>query len=129
MSRYIDLKNKVDDLSARINKLGGVRVIKNDLAMLNYHRERLLDNPDLVADYDSPFEGSIKIDMTPIGNVVEKAREWASKEPEKRTSFCEVLLTSEELGDEKTHVSDKYRSDSSQTPTIPNKISAKIAPI
>ena len=63
MGRYIDLKNKADDLSARINKLGGVRVIKNDLAMLNYHRERLLDNPDfncwstsrrgLVADYDN----------------------------------------------------------------------------
>ena len=53
MGRYIDLKNKINDLSIRINKLGGVRVIKNDLAMLNYHRERLLDNPDLVADYDN----------------------------------------------------------------------------
>ena len=58
----MDLRASANEMTLRINKLGGVRVIKNDLAMLKYHRERLLDNPDLmgnchliglVADYDN----------------------------------------------------------------------------
>lgn len=49
----MDLRNSANAITLRINSLGGVRVLKNEIVMLKHHRERLLGNDYLVADYDS----------------------------------------------------------------------------
>lgn len=49
----MDLRALANAITLRINSLGGVRVIKNEIVMLKYHRERLLGNDSLVANYDS----------------------------------------------------------------------------
>ena len=49
----MDLKQAVNDISVKINNLGTVRVLKNDLLMLNYHRKSCSGNPTVTADYDN----------------------------------------------------------------------------
>jgi hypothetical protein len=46
------MRKEVKDLSYQINKLGGSRVLRNELAMLDCHRNRCRDYASVVADYD-----------------------------------------------------------------------------
>ena len=46
------MRKEVKDLSYQINKLGGSRVLRNDLFMLDYHRNKCSDYASVVADYD-----------------------------------------------------------------------------
>ena len=46
------IRKEANSLSIQINKLGGSRVLRNDLSMLDYHRNKCSDNASVVADYD-----------------------------------------------------------------------------
>ena len=46
------MRKEAHSLSIQINKLGGSRVLRNDLTMLDYHRNKCSDNALVVADYD-----------------------------------------------------------------------------
>jgi hypothetical protein len=46
------MRREANSLSIQINKLGGSRVLRNDLFMLDYHRNKCSDNASVVADYD-----------------------------------------------------------------------------
>ena len=46
------MRKEAHSLSIQINKLGGSRVLRNDLTMLDYHRNKCSDNASVVADYD-----------------------------------------------------------------------------
>ena len=46
------MRKEANSLSIQINKLGGSRVLRNDLSMLDFHRNKSSDNASVVADYD-----------------------------------------------------------------------------
>ena len=46
------MRKEVNSLSIQINKLGGSKVLRNDLFMLDYHRNACSSNASVVADYD-----------------------------------------------------------------------------
>lgn len=46
------MRKEANSLSIQINKLGGSRVLRNDLYMLDFHRNKCSDNASVVADYD-----------------------------------------------------------------------------
>lgn len=48
-----NLRDSALEMTLRINKLGGVRVLKNDLFMLKHHRNACSDSPTIVANYDN----------------------------------------------------------------------------
>lgn len=54
MKKMSDVRRRqmADRLSHQINQLGNSRILRNDLYMLNYHRDRCAKQPDIVADYD-----------------------------------------------------------------------------
>lgn len=49
----MELRNSAKEMTLRINKLGGVRAIKNDIVMLKHIRAQSSDSPVVVADYDN----------------------------------------------------------------------------
>ena len=46
------MRKEANSLSIQINKLGGSRVLRNELAMLDFHRHKCSANASAVADYD-----------------------------------------------------------------------------
>jgi hypothetical protein len=49
----MDLRASANEMTLRINKLGGVRVIKNEIVMMEHVRTQCSDSPVVVADYDN----------------------------------------------------------------------------
>tara|TARA_A200000159_G_scaffold136287_1_gene135834 strand:- start:422 stop:667 length:246 start_codon:yes stop_codon:yes gene_type:complete len=46
------MREEANSLSIQINKLGGSRVLRNELFMLGFHRNKCSDHASVVADYD-----------------------------------------------------------------------------
>ena len=49
----MELRNSAKEMTLRINKLGGVRAIKNEIVMLKHIRTQSSDSPVVVADYEN----------------------------------------------------------------------------